>query len=176
MDSIIFKLKLDKEAALRAARLRRDLGPFYDGAGIPPYSQDPKLSDSPNSGSLAGLIQEPRGSHPIIKKGLLKLLLFTTNNLDIKSLNIHLQEKGYNSFVTQMSKRKELPFFCKTFSKRSPYLVDSALLWFQQIPFAEFGCLHLQLIHSVTPLQIHVRSVVSESRQLSNVSYGVLDI
>ena len=86
----------------------------------------------------------------ILKCTLLKLLLFTTNNLDIKSLNIHLQEKGYNSFVTQMSKRKELPFFCKTCIKRSPYLVDSELLWFQQIPFAEFGCLHLQLIHCTT--------------------------
>ena len=59
---------LDKEAALRAARLRRHLGLFSDGAGIPHNSQDPSLSDPPISGGLGGLIPEPSTSHPIIKK------------------------------------------------------------------------------------------------------------
>ena len=53
----------------KPARLRRDLEPFFDGAGIPRYYQDPNLSDSLIGGGLGGLISEPLTSHPIIKKG-----------------------------------------------------------------------------------------------------------
>ena len=42
------------------AALRRDLGPFFDGAGIPWYSQDPHLSDPLICGGLEDPIQEPR--------------------------------------------------------------------------------------------------------------------
>ena len=63
-----FIYPLDKEAALRAVRLRRNLGPFLDGAGILQYSQDPNLSDPPITGALGGLIPEPLTSHPIVKQ------------------------------------------------------------------------------------------------------------
>ena len=62
-----FKFLLDKEALLRAVRLRRDLEPFFDGAGIAQYSQDPNLADPPISGGPGGLISEPLTSHPIMK-------------------------------------------------------------------------------------------------------------
>ena len=64
----INKKQLDKEAALRAAQLRRDLRTVFDGAGIPQYSQDPNLSDSPICGSLGG-------KNPNYKKGLVYLRL-----------------------------------------------------------------------------------------------------
>ena len=61
------KKQLDKETALRAAQIRRHLRTVFDGAGIPQYSQNPNLSDSPICGSLGG-------KNPNHKKGLVYYL------------------------------------------------------------------------------------------------------